>query len=284
MFYRWRWHWPCWTSVTLWWKHYCVKTLAAEALYNTQAYFLSWARLGFWAMALWQGASTGAEIFYLGRWCRRRCRCHRRVAGARQMPNNHVFKWPLAQAESSSGLLPKLRFSFIDIVLARISCREGSKLNRHNLYFFLANCPLQSKWQQKSCTRTWLFSVLTRTRTRTTTIFCPEKNQDKNQDSSESRHVSPLHWPSPQEYRVKVISHNRVPGGIPTSTLLLVSTDRIFYAQIRGTVLSCWHQTFPHWPEPQEPMMAKANPVTGQAFQESGEGSFHVGKKQNNNQ
>ena len=29
-------------------------------------------------------------------------------------------------------------------------------------------------------------------------------------------------------------------------------------------------------------MVAKANPVTVQAFQESGEGSFHVGKKQNN--
>ena len=143
---------------------------------------------------LWQGwvfgqrhcgrASIGAEIFYLGRWCRRRCRCHRRVAGARQMPNNHVFKWPLAQAESSSGLLPKLRFSFIDSVLARISCRERSGLNRHNLYF---SCKLSApiKMTTKNLVpraEPRLFSVLRRTRTRTTTIFCPETDQDKNQD------------------------------------------------------------------------------------------------------
>ena len=38
---------------------------------------------------------------------------------------------------SSSGLLPKLRFSFIGSVLIHISCHVGSELNRHNLDFFL---------------------------------------------------------------------------------------------------------------------------------------------------
>ena len=99
MFYRWRRHRPCWTSVTLWRKDHCVKTLTARhciilrlTFYLGQGWFLGNGTVAgpgpAWRYFIWEGgasADAGATVVL--------------PAPTRQMPNNHVFKWPLAQAE-----------------------------------------------------------------------------------------------------------------------------------------------------------------------------------------